>query len=177
MKTTLVLLLLAAGPFAYGGETPLPGAPGWFVAGGGRSHQDYEGGVDASVFHNGKASAWLRPKVPTPDPGGCLMQVISAKKFVGKRWMRVRPKDGDESLAIDNMAGRPLKGTNAWTKVEIVLDVPPNASNIMFGSWVGLKGKIWLDDVALEVVDLSVPTTDQPQLPLTPRNPGFEERP
>lgn len=194
MRHLLLIALLLLPSAVRAGEAPLPGAPGWFVAGEGRSYQDYEGGVDTKVAHSGHASAWLHPKVEKPDPGGCLMQVISAKDYVGKRirlsgwvktegveasglWMRIRPANSDESLAIDNMGARPLKGSNDWTKVEVVLDVAPNADNIMFGSWVRLKGKAWLDDVKIEVVDRSIPTTDRPVWPSSPRNVGFEERP
>ena len=194
MRHLLLIALLLPASAVRAGEAPLPGAPGWFVAGGGRSNQDYEGGVDTKVSHSGHASAWLRPKVEKPDPGGCLMQVISAKDYVGKRirlsgwlktdgvdasglWMRIRPAGSDDSLAVDTMHARSIKGSNDWAKAEVVLDVASNADNIMFGSWVGLKGKAWLDDVKVEVVDRSVPTTDRPLWPSSPRNVGFEDRP
>jgi hypothetical protein len=194
VRHLLLIALLLPAFAARAGETPLPGAPGWFVAGAGRSHNDYEGGVDTKVAHSDHASAWLRPKVEKPASGGCLMQIISAKDYVGERvrlsgwlktegvdgsgiWMRIRPASSDESLAVDNMTTRPIKGSNDWTKAEVVLDVAPNADNIMFGSWAGLGGKAWLDDVKIEVVDRSVPTTDSPLWPSSPRNVGFEERP
>jgi hypothetical protein len=194
VRHLLLIALLLPASAARAGEAPLPGAPGWFVTNEGRGYEDYEGGVDTKVAHGGHASAWLRPKVEKPQPGGCLMQVISAKDYAGKRirlsgwlktegvdasglWMRIRPAKSDDSLAVDTMGTRPLKGFNDWTKAEVVLDVAPNADNIMFGNWVGLKGKVWLDDVKIEVVDRSVPTTDRPLWPSSPRNVGFEERP
>ena len=194
MRNILLIALLLPASTVRAGEAPLPGAPGWFLAGEGRSYEDYEAGVDTKVAHSGHASAWLRPKVDKPEFGGALMQIISAKDYAGKRirfsgwlktdgvdrsglWMRIRPANADNSLAADNMLARPLKGSNDWTKAEIVLDVAHNADNMIFGSWVGLKGKAWLDDVKIEVVDRSVPTTDRSPWPTSPRNAGFEERP
>ncbi len=106
-----------------------------------------------------------------------VQRLLAESDFTATYKLRVRPKNGDESLAIDNMQRRPIKGTNAWTKAEIVLDVPANASDIMFGGWVGLKGKIWLDDLLVEIVDATVPTTDVSPWPDAPQNLGFEQRP
>ena len=47
----------------------------------------------------------------------------------------------------------------------------------MFGGWIGQKGKVWLDDFNLEIVDATVPTTDVSPLPDAPQNPGFEQHP
>jgi hypothetical protein len=47
-------------------------------------------------------------------------------------WMRV---DGQEPkmLAFDNMQGRPIQGTTAWKRYEVILDVDPQATAIAFG--------------------------------------------
>jgi hypothetical protein len=47
-------------------------------------------------------------------------------------WLRV---DGPSRLlAFDNMQPRAVKGTNDWTRHEVVLDVPEAAVRLAFGS-------------------------------------------
>jgi hypothetical protein len=57
------------------------------------------------------------------------------------------------------MGDRPIKGTTSWTKYDIVLDVPDNASQIAYGALLEGTGQIWFDNIAIEIVDDSVPTT------------------
>ena len=111
-----------------------------------------------------------------------LMQSIDAAPWQGKRvryraavraaelgdgvgaqlWCRVdRPKakDGSAQLgAFDNMQSRPITAA-AWQRYDIVLDVADDATQIALGLFVLGKGKVWLDDVSLEAVDLTVATT------------------
>ncbi len=44
-------------------------------------------------------------------------------------WLRVDNAD-NQPLSFDNMYDRGITGTTAWTKYEIILDVPDNASNL-----------------------------------------------
>jgi erythromycin esterase len=78
-------------------------------------------------------------------------------------WMRVdgpdTPKTG-KSLGFDNMQNRPITGTSDWTRYDIVLDVPTDATAIAFGIRLSGKGQVWLDDVTLTTVSPDVPTTD-----------------
>ena len=62
-------------------------------------------------------------------------------------------------MSFDNMQGRPIKGTNDWTRYEIVLDVPQPATNLAFGVLLDGQGKLWIDDIQFQIVDSSVPTT------------------
>lgn len=73
-------------------------------------------------------------------------------------WMRVDYYSVDV-LAFDNMESRPIKGTNDWTKFEVVLFVPVEATSISYGVLLAGTGQIWFKDVVLEVVDDTTPET------------------
>jgi len=73
-------------------------------------------------------------------------------------WMRV---DGyGLMLGFDNMVGRPVVGTTGWQKVSVVLDVPTYAIGIAFGVLFSGSGELLVDDVVLESVSTSTPTTN-----------------
>jgi hypothetical protein len=59
----------------------------------------------------------------------------------------------------DGKKDRSIKGTTEWTKHEIILDVPANASNIAFGALLSGTGQIWFADLHFDIVDNTVPTT------------------
>jgi len=83
--------------------------------------------------------------------------VRSEKAGLANIWMRV---DGMEQvLAFDNMDRRPTRGTSAWHRQEIVLDVPEDAAAIYFGLRLEQNGQAWADDFVFEVVDTHVKIT------------------
>jgi serine/threonine-protein kinase len=100
-------------------------------------------------------------------------------------WMRT---DGREkrSLTFDNMKNRAIKGTGDWTKYQVVLDVPQEAEAIHFGGILSGKGRLWVDDISLDIVGADVASTDQkiasgpiqyparPNWPKEPTNANFE---
>ena len=137
-----------------GGNGQLP--DGWSASG---SHpQDYEVGVDHTVAHGGRASGYVRSKVPDPTGYGTLTQVFAADDYRGKRlcmsgyikvetvagwaglWMRV---DGPEG---ETMQDRPVTGTTGWEKFQVILDVPPDSGQIAFGVLLEGAGQVWVDD-------------------------------
>jgi hypothetical protein len=144
---------------------------GW--GGGGNG---YELSRDDAEKHAGKASGCVRSTGDEAEGFGTLTQGFRADGYRGKRvrmsayvktdgverqaglWMRI---DGKEKtgLAFDNMMTRPVKGTTDWKKYDVVLDVPDDAGEIYFGFLVAGKGRGWVDDITLEVVDKDVPTT------------------
>ena len=167
---------------------------GWILAGS--NPKDYDVSKDSKVSHSGKSSAVLASNKSSIQGFGTLMQVMSASSYLGKRvrmtghikvdnitgsaqmWMRVDAKDSQQPLSFDNMDNRPIKSGVDWTKCEIVLDVPANSSAIAFGVLLNGTGKIWFDDVKIEVVGNSVPLTQvksTPQLPVEPHNLDFEK--
>ena len=170
---------------------------GWFRAG--NRPADYDMGVDASAGRTGGA-AFIRARTTTPGPGfATIMQDFSGTDYLGKRlrlsgyikaanvgdwaglWLRV---DGPSNapLAFDNMQNRSIKGTQAWRRYEIVLDVPAGATNIAFGMLLSGAGQVWMDDLQFDVVGSDVATTGsrigQPPAtspkPPTPRNLAFD---
>jgi len=152
---------------------------GWITAG---SHpKAYEMSVDATLFHSGGKSAYLKSIETEIDGFGTLMQTFGAKQYQGQRvrmsgyvksqevqgwaglWMRVDGPDQRMPLAFDNMQSRAIKGTTDWRRYEIVLDVANEATAIAFGLLLHGTGQAWMDDIAFEVVGKNVPTTNMYQ--------------
>jgi len=151
---------------------------GWFEAG---SKPDlYEIGKDEIVKYNNESSMYLKSTSDVKDGFGTIMKQISPDEYIGKRirmtgmiksenvgdwagmWMRVDGPDYGKSLQFDNMYNRPIKGTNDWTKYEIVLNVPENSTNIAYGVLVHGNGRVWLVNPVFEEVGNDVPTTNMP---------------
>jgi erythromycin esterase len=176
-------------------------ANGW--SGPSNGQGSYESGIDRQVKHGGNASAYIKSSSEMPTGFGNLTQGFAAEKLRGKRvrmsaavrseniegraalWMRV---DGAEAtgLAFDNMTERPIQGTNDWKEYDIVLDLPEDALEIVFGLLVSGKGQAWVDDFKFEPVGRDIPVTDmrvrslprpkqgESKLPGEPRNLDFE---
>ena len=107
---------------------------------------------------------------------GTIMKTIKPNAYLGKTvkmtgyvksenvkswaglWMRVDYYTA-AVLAFDNMQRRAIKRTTDWTKYEVVLFVPLEATSISFGVLLQGTGKIWFKDVTLEVVDDSATET------------------
>jgi len=68
-------------------------------------------------------------------------------------WLRIDSKEQGKSLGFDNMQDRPIKGSNDWTKCEIILDVPKESATLNFGILLDGTGKVWFDDISFETVD------------------------
>jgi hypothetical protein len=203
-----------AAHFAFGWQTAIKTrqvAPGWMVSPD--YAEDFEVGVDHAVAHSGKASTYIKSKPHATDTSHATIgQRIKADAYRGKRvrlsgfvktanvtararlWMRIDSEKG--ILGQDAMNDRALKGTNNWSKLEIVLDVPEDSAGIIFGLRLNGAGQVWMDDLRWETVESGVPishpgngkpatqqlTEDQlkrivqgyVEAPLQPVNMGFE---
>ena len=73
-------------------------------------------------------------------------------------WWRTDGENG-KPLMLDNMADRGAKGTTPWTRYEISLDVPANATHINFGAIHAGNGTAWFDSLQVEID--GVPYTDR----------------
>ena len=71
----------------------------------------------------------------------------------------MRIDGSDTELAVDAMQGRPVLATTDWHQVLVVLDVPSNAVGMSLGAVFNGSGQLFVDDLALDIVDVSVPTT------------------
>jgi len=164
---------------------------GWFLAG---SHpQNYEIGVVREVTRTGKPSAFLKSKGDVSEGFGTLMQMFGPDHYRSRRvrfsgfvkteslarnaalWLRIDGPDQNKPLRFDNMSDRPIHGTSDWRRCEIVLDVPPESTNIALGVLLGASGQVWVTELQFEEVSVDVPTTSPEQGPPTePQNLGFE---
>jgi hypothetical protein len=68
-------------------------------------------------------------------------------------FVRIDGQPGYKALAFDNMQDRPIKGTTGWAGYEITLNVSEEAKNIVFGALLDGPGKIWFDNITLEVIN------------------------
>ena len=165
---------------------------GWFKAGS--KPEQYDMGTDKGAGKDGKNVATIRSTSKKTNGFGTLMQTSLPDKYLGKRvrmsgymksenvegwgsfWFRIDKTSSEQALAFDNMADRPVKGTTDWTKYEIVLDVPMDASGIAYGALLDGRGQIWFDNMDFEIVDKSVPVTGiNLEILKTPRNLSFED--
>lgn len=146
----------------------------WFLSSS--DSGSYKVGLDRDVFFSGDSSGFIE-SIKKPKYPGTLMQKVRGHEFQGKRirlsgylktsevkdwaslWFRV---DGIENYAVsfDNMRDRPIKGSTDWTKYEIVLDVPPKIIKIAYGIFLSGEGKVWVDSLKFEEVNVNVPATD-----------------
>jgi hypothetical protein len=78
-------------------------------------------------------------------------------------WLLIHNTKGQQVVS-DEMFDRSLRGTNDWTRCEIVVDVPHDAHKITIGARMILEGEMWVDDLQLEVVGKNVKPTVEPQL-------------
>jgi WD40 repeat protein len=146
---------------------------GWGTGGG--TQADFEMGLDDTVRHSGKASGFVKSKLPEPRGFGTFSQGFRADGYRTKRmrlsafiktekvegsaqmWTRIDSKTA--VIGFDNMDDRPITGTTDWKKYEIILDVPADAVNIAFGFFLKGNGQVWADDFQFETVGQDVPTT------------------
>jgi hypothetical protein len=130
---------------------------------------------DSVTRSEGLASAM----VGSDGAAGTMNQAMKPDGFRGKRirysamvktdsiasalgaglWMRVDGVDVGQVLQFDNMMDRPIPPLMDWQRYAIVLDVPEESSYIVWGLIVNGRGKAWIDDVRIEVVDGTTPST------------------
>ncbi len=167
---------------------------GWFVAGS--KPEFYRAGLDRAAIHEGQPSGYLMSTVPTVAGFGNIMQTILAGEYAGKRirlraqvksqelsdwaglWMRV--DKGKTVMAFDNMQARPIRGTTDWKPYDVVLDVPPDATEISFGALLSGGGKVWINGMSFEAVGKDVALTidkapESPKFPAHPVNLDFSK--
>ncbi len=129
------------------------------------------------VTHGGNWAARLERKEDSSGRFSSLHRAI-ALDFAGKTlelrgflrttdisvmaglWMR---EDGEQpSLAFDNMANRPVKGTTEWTEYSVQLPIHAEARKVFFGVLLVGSGTAWADDLQL-LVD-GKPVTEAPKV-------------
>lgn len=149
---------------------------GWLLRGS--APKDYWAGIDNTIRYDGNSSAFLlnvlHPMI-VPRGFGTLMQAVKADQYRGKRlrlscclksegvkksaslWVRVDGKK--KPLAFDLGFTSVINGTTDWKRCEAVFDVHREALGIAFGVMLDGRGKVWVDEVKLEPVGDTIPTT------------------
>jgi hypothetical protein len=150
-----------------------------------KTDQDFKTQADPAVTHSGLPSLRLTSTTAKPTESTGSLRVINANthdidlsKLLGKR---IRISAYIKSENVQNNAGmfliansstenqwetfdpgldRSLTGTTDWKKIDIVFDVYPKTTGIQCGFQLSGAGTVWMDDVRIEIVDDSVPTTD-----------------
>jgi len=150
--------------------------PQWF----GSAPGQFEAGLDSDIRRGGRTSAYIRTltRKVFGDQFGVLTQTVRADAYRGTRvrlsgWLRTSGLTGDGAglwfrsdgvgpQPFDNMGVRRLTGTGDWREVSIVADIPDDAVGMAFGVIMVSPGIVWADDLRLEIVDTSIPTTAAP---------------
>lgn len=149
--------------------------------------------ITSEQKHSGSHSAMIEyTSAKDPSGFGTFMQMHKPGAWAGKKirmtgyvksegvtdwagmWCRVDGADGKESVDFDNMHDRAIKGTTGWTKYEITVNVPNDASAVAYGVLLSGKGTVWFDDVTFEVLGKAEPRR-KAELPDTPANLDFEK--
>jgi len=161
---------------------------GWIK--GGSDPKSYEVSLDKAASRGPHNAVRYRSLENVKEDGfGTVMQIIQSEEYKGKRvrlsayikpekvsgwaglWLRVDGRRHSEPIAFDNMSDRPVKGSSDWLKCEVVLDVPEEgATAIAFGFMLSGNGAIYVSEMALDIVDNSVPVT-RPSGNAYPRQP------
>lgn len=167
-RTLAVLALIATAVSPIGAQQP-DSIAGWRCFG--------TCARDTLIRHGGLASAMVSSS--SEGGAGTLNQSMKPDAFRGKRvrysawvktdsitsaagaglWMRVDGTGVGATLQFDNMFNRPIPALGDWTRHEIVLDVPEESSFLIWGLIVNGRGRAWIDDIRIEVVDQAIPST------------------
>lgn len=71
-------------------------------------------------------------------------------------WMRIDPE-----IAFDNMSERGIVGTTDWKEYEVILPLnPKNTSNIVIGALLVGDGKMWIDNLNVEIDGKKIDSND-----------------
>lgn len=179
MKTRFLTSTLLIGMILTLSSFDIP--KGWVRTG--NHNNKYQMGVDKGSGKDGKDAMTIKSVEKIDDNliFGALASVNLPTQYLGKRvrltgsiktkevphwagfWFRVDGQKKGEVLAFDNMkdgkTDRSITGTNDWNQCDLVLDVPFNAKEIVYGALLSGTGQIWIENVSLEIVNSSVPTT------------------
>lgn len=186
-----LLTLVVIGIFLSNSESKAQSINGWHKAG--NKPKSYEVGFDKKNVKTGKKSAYIESIEDDIKGFGTLMQTCDAKNYLGKKikltayiksenvanwsgmWLRVDSKFEKKSLSFDNMHDRPIKGDSDWTKYEIILNVPLESSTLNYGVLINGTGKVWFDQLSIEIVGNMDSDYKKTILPDKPTNIDFED--
>ena len=135
----------------------------------GSASDSYQMGIDNDINAEREIFFTIKSIKKRIKGFGGLSKTINPNQYLGKTikmsgylksenvkswaglWMRV--DELKSLLAFDNMYSRPIKNTTDWTRYEIVLYIPVEASSISYGVLLDGTGQIWFKDIIIEIVD------------------------
>ncbi len=171
-------------------HNPLP--KGWSKKGCKSNH--FEAGIDNEVKYNGSASAFLATKDSYTDGSAKLVQQINATAFAGQRvrltgYLKSENVEGSARLFLEiigkkyrhggyqchSNTNHGISGTNDWQLFSVIIDAHKKAQYINYGVSLTGKGRVWIDDISMEVVDSETPITPfETPIKEQPENTDFE---
>lgn len=119
---------------------------------------------------------FIRSLLPKKQDFGTIMRTAGISKQKGKRiqlWSKIKTQNADSAgawfringkkrtLSFDNMSERRIEGTQDWTEVSLVLDIPEEATSVSYGILLEGEGKVWFHEPKFRIVDLTVQTTER----------------
>lgn len=128
----------------------------------------YSTGIDYDIKHNGDYSAYIKSKGAS-KPGSLTYNIFNENIYRGKTikfsaYIRVNSIEianlftsayslgVDKFKFIDSEDENLIDGPTSWNYYEVIFNIPQNTDYISFGIFLNGKGEIWIDDVALEVM-------------------------
>jgi hypothetical protein len=133
--------------------------------------------LDPAERRDGHPALTLVPVGAQEGQYGTWVRVVSAREYAGHRirvsgftktdgataraelWARVQAKDSAGDGAGLGGHWEHLPAASEWTRREIVLEVPEEASVINYGVGRTGPGRLWFDALALEIVGDDVPVS------------------
>jgi AraC family transcriptional regulator len=149
---------------------------GW--GGFGPAEGAYAATIDTTVSHSGHASFLMYSLgAATNSTWLASQQIVDASPYRGRRvrlsgylrtqnvssadlWLVVNGVTGGAPMTLlSSHLAPPLHGTLDWQVGSIVFEVDSNATCLRFGATIHGTGAVWLDDVSVDTVSMSVAVT------------------
>lgn len=172
--TSLIVLSLLVSFSAFSANPQKSRFEGWGKAG--NNAEQYKTGFIEKTHPDQPQVGFIRSLSPNAKDFGTIMRTAGISQQKGKRiqltskiktegassagaWFRVNGQN--RTLAFDNMSERRIEGTQGWTEVTLVLDIPEEATSVSYGILLEGSGKVWFHEPRFQLVDLTVQTTER----------------
>lgn len=148
----------------------------WLLRGSGSKNYELRSDKDTVFSGNFSALLMAHDKDVSPNLSGSGIQAVLAAPYEGTRlelsamlrgegmrnsgsvWMYVT--DPSRVIVAYQVAQmNPAVEPGEWARYRVVMDIPFHGEVIAYGFTLQGKGKLWVDDVHLRVVDNAVPVT------------------
>jgi len=173
----LPILALAAGLQANAQTLPPPQevAAQWFKIRNTFAAQYEAQQTEDAVFEGHYGVSVRSIGTPTKDAFGGIVQasqvadVLRGGRVAMRAWIRTENAESaslwlridavDRILALDNMEHRSVSGTTGWSLYEIVMDVPDDATTLVYGVFLVGMGRMDVDNVHFLPVPVGTKST------------------